>query len=110
MASLWGSSYGILDSGTTVTPVAPWILTQLNPPAGPTAQTQTAAGRVGVQFYQLSFTISNIQEHWKTHFGLHETSADRLASSCLVCAYPRKRFNTFRVIRDTASSTSTAAG
>jgi hypothetical protein len=53
---------GLLDSGTTVTAVAPWVLSRLNAPAGPTAQTQTAAGRVGVQFYQVSFTIYNLSQ------------------------------------------------
>jgi hypothetical protein len=48
---------GMLDSGTTVTAVVPWVLTALNAVPGPSAQTQTAGGSVNVAFYRISFSI-----------------------------------------------------
>jgi hypothetical protein len=51
---------GVLDSGTTITAVAPWVLSQLNATPGPSTQTRTAAGMVQVHFYQVSFTIYNL--------------------------------------------------
>jgi hypothetical protein len=48
---------GMLDSGSTITAVAPWVLTTLKAVPGKTASTQTAAGNVGVTFYQVSFSI-----------------------------------------------------
>jgi hypothetical protein len=51
---------GILDSGTTVTAVAPWVLSTRNATPGPAAQTRTAAGTVSVRYYQISFTIYNL--------------------------------------------------
>jgi hypothetical protein len=47
----------MLDCGTTITAVAPWVLARLNATPGPTVQTQTAAGSVSVQYYEISFTI-----------------------------------------------------
>ncbi len=51
---------GILDSGTTITAVAPWVLSALNATPGPATQTHTAAGVVNVHFCQISFTIYNL--------------------------------------------------
>jgi len=48
---------GMLDSGSTVTAVAPWVLAQLNASPGATAPTQTASGNVVVRMYKISFTI-----------------------------------------------------
>jgi hypothetical protein len=48
---------GMVDSGTTVTAVAPWVLSTLQAVRGPATQTRTAAGAVNVHFYQISFTI-----------------------------------------------------
>ena len=51
---------GMFDSGTTVTAVAPWVLSALNATPGAATQTRTAAGTVNVHFYQVSFTIYNL--------------------------------------------------
>jgi hypothetical protein len=51
---------GTLDSGTTITAVAPWVLSTLNATPGPAAQTRTAAGTVSVRYYQISFTIYDL--------------------------------------------------
>jgi hypothetical protein len=51
---------GVLDSGTTVTAVAPWVLSALNAAPGAATQVRTAAGTVSVHFYQVSFTIYNL--------------------------------------------------
>jgi hypothetical protein len=47
----------MLDSGTTVTAVAPWILTRLNVTPGRTAQTSTPTGKMQVRMYKISFSI-----------------------------------------------------
>jgi hypothetical protein len=51
---------GMIDSGTTVTAVAPSVLARLNVPPGPAVQTTTAAGSVQVRLYQVSFTIYDL--------------------------------------------------
>jgi hypothetical protein len=51
---------GMIDSGTTVTAVAPGVLARLNVPPGPAVQTTTAAGAVQVRLYQVSFTIYDL--------------------------------------------------
>jgi hypothetical protein len=51
---------GAIDSGTTMTAVAPWVLAKLRAAPGPATQTRTAAGAVWVHFYQVSFTIYNL--------------------------------------------------
>jgi hypothetical protein len=51
---------GALDSGTTITAVAPGVLSTLGATPGPATQTRTAAGTVSVHFYQISFTIYNL--------------------------------------------------
>jgi hypothetical protein len=48
---------GMIDTGTTVTAVAPGMLARLNVPRGPAVDTATAGGVVQVHFYQVSFTI-----------------------------------------------------
>jgi hypothetical protein len=48
---------GMLDSGTTVTAVAPWILTRLNATPGQTRQTSTPTGKMQVRMYKISFSI-----------------------------------------------------
>jgi hypothetical protein len=48
---------GMLDSGSTLTAVAPWVLTTLNATPGRSTQTQTAAGSANVTFYRISFSI-----------------------------------------------------
>jgi hypothetical protein len=48
---------GLIDSGTTITAVAPWLLAALNVTPGPATQTRTIAGSVTVRFFQISFTI-----------------------------------------------------
>src|SRR5438552_3336208 len=48
---------GMIDSGTTVTAVAPGVLARLNVPRGPAVDTTTASGIVQVHLYQVSFTI-----------------------------------------------------
>jgi hypothetical protein len=48
---------GALDSGCTVTAVAPWVLKTLNATPGQSGSTQTASGKVPVTFYKVSFTI-----------------------------------------------------
>jgi hypothetical protein len=50
----------MIDTGTTVTAVAPGVLSRLNVPPGPSAQTTTAAGSVRVNLYQVSFTIYDL--------------------------------------------------
>jgi hypothetical protein len=50
----------MIDSGTTLTAVAPSILTRLNVPRGPAVQTTTAAGSVQVHLYQVSFTLYDL--------------------------------------------------
>jgi len=47
----------ILDTGTTVTGVAPRFLTQLGATPSRATQTQTASGMAPVRFYRISFTI-----------------------------------------------------
>jgi hypothetical protein len=51
---------GMIDSGTTVTAVAPGVLARLNVPPGPAVQTTTAAGPAQVRLYQVSFTIYDL--------------------------------------------------
>jgi hypothetical protein len=51
---------GMIDSGTTVTAVAPGVLARLNVPPGPAVQTTTAAGPVQVRLYPVSFTIYDL--------------------------------------------------
>jgi hypothetical protein len=51
---------GAFDSGTTVTAVAPWVLSTLQATPGPATQTKTAAGTVAVHIYQVSFTIYHL--------------------------------------------------
>ena len=50
----------MIDTGTTVTAVAPGVLSRLNVPPGPAVQTTTAAGSVQVRLYQVSFTIYDL--------------------------------------------------
>jgi hypothetical protein len=47
----------MIDTGTTVTAVAPRVLSLLNLPPGPAVQTTTAAGPVQVRVYWVSFTV-----------------------------------------------------
>jgi predicted aspartyl protease len=51
---------GLIDTGNTVTAVAPRVLTALNAPRGSPTQTQTVSEPVGVHYYQISFTIYNL--------------------------------------------------
>jgi hypothetical protein len=51
---------GMIDSGTTITAVAPSVSAHLNVPPGPTVQTTTATGTVQVRLYQVSFTIYDL--------------------------------------------------
>lgn len=51
---------GMIDSGTTITAVAPGVLARLNVPPGPAVQTTTAAGTIQVRLYQVSFTIYDL--------------------------------------------------
>jgi len=51
---------GMIDSGSTVTAVAPGVLARLNVPPGPAVRTTTAAGAVQVYLYQVSFTIYDL--------------------------------------------------
>jgi hypothetical protein len=51
---------GAIDSGTTITAVAPCVLSPLQAAPGPSTQTRTVAGTVQVHFYQVSFTIYNL--------------------------------------------------
>jgi hypothetical protein len=48
---------GMIDTGTTVTAVAPGVLARLNVPRGPAVETTTAGGVVQAHLYQVSFTI-----------------------------------------------------
>jgi hypothetical protein len=50
---------GLLDTGTDVTAVAPWILQQLALPVTTVTSTHTAAGRVQVQLYRVSLGITD---------------------------------------------------
>jgi hypothetical protein len=50
----------MLDSGTTVTGIAPWVLTALNATPGHGTSTRTAAGSVAVNFYRISFSIYSL--------------------------------------------------
>ncbi len=52
---------GMLDSGCTVTAVAPWVLATLQAAPGLPTQTHTAAGTVPVTLYRISFSIYNLQ-------------------------------------------------
>ena len=48
---------GLLDTGTTMTGVAPRLLSAVAASPGPSASTQTAAGPAPVALYKISFTI-----------------------------------------------------
>jgi hypothetical protein len=47
----------MLDTGTTMTGVAPRLLSAVGATPGPSASTQTAAGPASVLLYKISFTI-----------------------------------------------------
>jgi hypothetical protein len=50
----------MLDSGSTLSAVAPSVLAALQVVPGPSTLTRTAAGPVTVNFYQISFTIYHL--------------------------------------------------
>src|SRR5436305_10095783 len=51
---------GMSDCGSTITAVAPWVLSRLNAVPGVKVQTRTAAGTVNVRYYWISITIYNL--------------------------------------------------
>jgi hypothetical protein len=51
---------GALDTGSTLTAVAPWVLAKLHAIPWTTAPTQTASGNVVVDVFKISFTIHPI--------------------------------------------------
>jgi hypothetical protein len=53
----WLHARALLDTGTTITAVAPRLLTALGVARGPTVSTQTAAGSATVSLYAISFSI-----------------------------------------------------
>jgi hypothetical protein len=50
---------GVLDTGTSVTAVALWVLQQLAVSPTTTTSTQTAAGKVPVDLYEVSLSITD---------------------------------------------------
>lgn len=48
---------GLIDTGSTLTAVAPGVLARLNVPRGPSVDTTTASGVVQVYLYRVSLTI-----------------------------------------------------
>jgi hypothetical protein len=50
---------GLLDTGSDVTAVAPWILQQLALPVASTTSTHTASGPVNVKLYRVSVSITD---------------------------------------------------
>lgn len=50
---------GLLDTGSDLTAVAPWILQQLAAVVVRTTTTHTASGQVGVNLYEVSLTITD---------------------------------------------------
>lgn len=62
---------GLLDTGTNVTAVAPWILQQLAVPVTTRSSTHTAGGQVPVNLYRVSVGITDPAQPagspWLTH-------------------------------------------
>jgi hypothetical protein len=50
---------GLVDTGSDLTAVAPWILGQLAVPVAASASTHTAAGQVSVNLYEVSVSITD---------------------------------------------------
>jgi hypothetical protein len=48
---------GLLDTGTDITAVAPWVLKQLAVPQAMMTSTQTASGQVKVWLFEVSLSI-----------------------------------------------------
>jgi hypothetical protein len=97
----------MIDSGTTVTAVAPGVLTRLNVPPGPAVQTTTAAGSVQVRLYRVSFTIYDLasggtlaRPNWTVTNLLHDPDdvdvlfgLDLLREVVLIADGPRQTFS-----------------
>jgi hypothetical protein len=50
---------GLLDTGSTLTAIAPWVFQRLSIPLAATASTQTAAGAVAVNLHEVSLSITD---------------------------------------------------